>query len=124
MGLAVTAWAARRFEALETPIHGGGVSGARRGAVGWTQLGTTRVVGPDRFPGRAVTAEALGQNPGADLQVRARLEQVGFANAVSAQDWQPARIDLHQADVDRSRACDVAAIDRLALRLDSCCAIA
>ena len=60
---------------------------------------------PDVSPdGRRFLFQIAGENPGADVNARARLEELAFADAVDGQRGQPCRVDLHEPEVARAVA--------------------
>ena len=67
--------------------------------VGAAQLGMGSVVGTDRFPRVAEALDVAGEDPGADVDARARIEEIALADAVGRQRGQPRRVDLHEPDV-------------------------
>ena len=72
--------------------------------IGTPQHRARRVVGTDRLPGVTEPVDVAGENPGADMDVGAGLEQVAFSDSVSGQRGKPARVDLHQPDIARTVA--------------------
>mmetsp|Transcript_20652 Transcript_20652/g.79157 ORF Transcript_20652/g.79157 Transcript_20652/m.79157 type:complete len:510 (-) Transcript_20652:808-2337(-) len=91
------------------------------GAAWALQLRARGVVGPDPVPGGAVARKRVREQPGADLDVGAGVEQVRLGDAVAGQPRQVRAVDLHESDVVGARPCDVGPVDRtrIEVRLDA-----
>jgi hypothetical protein len=72
--------------------------------VGTAKLCAARVVGADCLPGVAHAGDIAGQDPGANLNARAGIEQVVLGDSVAGQRGQPRGVDLHEPDVARAVA--------------------
>lgn len=67
------------------------------------------MIGADRLPGVSVPRHANGQDIGTDVEIDARIKEVGRRNAEFIEMRQPSAVDLHQSQI-------VAAIDILVNR--------
>jgi hypothetical protein len=67
--------------------------------IGAAQLWIGGVVGTDGFPRVAEALDVSCEDPGADVDARAGIEEVALADAVDRQRGQPRRVDLHEPDV-------------------------
>ena len=63
------------------------------------RFGGARVVGPDSLPAVAVARDVARQHPSPDPDRGAGVVERFGRDACGVQLWQPARVDLHQADV-------------------------
>jgi hypothetical protein len=72
--------------------------------VGLPKCRSNRVVGADRLPGVAEAIDVAGENPGTNVDVGARVEELPLGDAVEREPGKPCRIDLHEPDIARSIA--------------------
>lgn len=68
-----------------------------------------------------MTCKAMRKQPGADMDVGARIVEIAFVDAVARERAQVRAVDLHQPDVDRPGALTVRPIDcmRIQTRFDA-----
>ena len=59
------------------------------------------VVGTDRIPSIAMTADVLRQYPGTDMGIDAGIKETLAIDAVGGKHSQPAAIDLHMPEIFR-----------------------
>lgn len=65
------------------------------------------VIGTQALRGVAEFLKIIGQDPRANQDIHTRIKQVFFLHAVPLEHGQPARVDLHEADITRAVGIDV-----------------
>ena len=69
--------------------------------------GRPGVVGTDRVPPIAKTADVLRKNPRADMRVETRVQQLLPIDAIGGESPQPTTVDLHVTEIFRTVAVQV-----------------
>ena len=93
-------------------IDAPGVLGAGRSTVPPTKLRAGGVVCAYPFPGRPIARELVRKQPGAHMDVGARIVEVRFLDAVASEPREVRTIDLHETDVVSTGALAMRVVDR------------
>jgi len=88
-----------------------GVLGTRGAAILASQLPAGGVVGAHTLPAHAIARELIRKKPCTDMNVRARIIEIRFVDAVSSEHWEVRTVDLHEADVVTSGALAMRFVD-------------
>ena len=76
-----------------------GVLGTRGATILASQLRAGGVVGAHTLPAHAIARELIRKKPCTDMDVRARIIEIRFVDAVSSEPREVRAVDLHEADV-------------------------